>query len=58
VTDDLRDYVEKWLFRANEDIAAIDRLIQSDPQAYTSSICFHAQQAARGGLKRLGVCGW
>jgi len=29
VTDNLRDYVEKWLFRANADIAVVDRLEQS-----------------------------
>ncbi len=49
--DDLRDYVEKWLFRANEDVAVIDRLTQSEPQAYASSICFHAQQAVEKSLK-------
>ncbi len=53
MTDDLRDYVEKWLFRANEDLAVIDRLIQSDPQAYASTICFHAQQAVEKYLKAL-----
>lgn len=53
MTDDLKDYVEKWSFRANEDIAVIDRLMQSDPQAYTSSICFHAQQAVEKHLKAL-----
>jgi hypothetical protein len=31
VIDDLNDYVDKWLFRADEDVAVIDELIQSDP---------------------------
>jgi len=53
VTDNLRDYVEKWLFRANEDIAVIDRLEQSGAQAYASTICFHAQQAVEKYLKSL-----
>ncbi len=49
----LRDYVEKWLFRAQEDVDVIDRLIECDPQAYASSICFHAQQAVEKYLKAL-----
>jgi HEPN domain-containing protein len=53
VNDNLRDYVEKWLFRANEDLAVIDSLIQTDPQAYASTICFHAQQAVEKYLKAL-----
>jgi HEPN domain-containing protein len=53
MNDDLKDYVDKWLFRANEDLAVIDRLIQTDPQAYTSTICFHAQQAVEKYLKAL-----
>ncbi len=53
MTDDLKDYVDKWLFRADEDIAVIDRLIQSDPEAYASTICFHAQQAVEKYLKAL-----
>jgi HEPN domain-containing protein len=51
--DDLNDYIDKWLFRADEDIAVIDRLLQSDPQAYASTICFHAQQAVEKYLKAL-----
>jgi HEPN domain-containing protein len=53
MNDDLRDYVEKWLFRANEDLAVIDRLLQTDPEAYASTICFHAQQAVEKYLKAL-----
>jgi len=53
VIDDLDDYIEKWLFRADEDVAVIDELIQSDPQAYASTICFHAQQLDHLDLKSL-----
>lgn len=51
--DDLGDYIDKWLFRADEDVAVIDELVQSDPQAYASTICFHAQQAVEKYLKAL-----
>jgi HEPN domain-containing protein len=51
--DDLQDYVDKWLFRADEDMAVIDQLLRSDPQAYASTICFHAQQAVEKYLKAL-----
>lgn len=53
MTDNLRDYVDKWLFRADEDIAVIDRLVQAGAEAYTSTICFHAQQAVEKYLKAL-----
>jgi len=56
MNDDLKDYVDKWLFRADEDLAVIDRLIQTDPQAYASTICFHAQQAVEKYLKALLAC--
>lgn len=32
MTDDLRDYVEKWIFRADEDIAVIGRLVQASAE--------------------------
>jgi HEPN domain-containing protein len=51
--DDLNDYVDKWLFRADEDIAVVDRLMQTDAQAYASTVCFHAQQAVEKYLKAL-----
>jgi len=53
VIDDLNDYVDQWLFRTDEDIAVIDELLQSDPQAYASTICFHAQQAVEKYRKAL-----
>ncbi len=49
--DDLKDYIQKWLFRADEDIAVIDHISKPDPAAYASSICFHAQQAVEKYLK-------
>jgi len=45
------EYIRNWLFRANEDIAVINSLIESGIQYYTSSICFHAQQATEKFLK-------
>ena len=53
--DDLQDYMNKWIFRADEDLAVIDRLSGSDLSAYSSSICFHAQQAVEKYLKALLV---
>ena len=38
------------------DLAVIDRLIQTDPQEYASTICFHAQQAVEKYLKALLAC--
>jgi hypothetical protein len=40
------EYLKNWLFRANEDIAVIDSLEDSGAEKYTSTICFHAQQAS------------
>jgi HEPN domain-containing protein len=45
------EYIKNWLFRANEDIAVIDNLINSGIENYTSTICFHAQQASEKFLK-------
>jgi HEPN domain-containing protein len=45
------DYISKLLFRANEDIAVMNNLINSEPEFYTSTICFHAQQASEKYLK-------
>jgi HEPN domain-containing protein len=51
MTKDQDDYLKNWLFRANEDIAVIISLFNSDPEYYASTICFHAQQAAEKFLK-------
>ena len=45
------DYIKSWLFRANEDIAVIDSLINAGIESYTSTISFHAQQASEKFLK-------
>lgn len=45
------EYIQNWLFRANEDIAVIHNLVKSGVEYYTSTICFHAQQAAEKFLK-------
>ena len=45
------EYIKNWLFRANEDLAVINSLVNSGAENYTSSICFHAQQASEKFLK-------
>lgn len=45
MTKDQNEYLTNWLFRAEEDIAVIDSLYKIDPILYSSTICFHAQQA-------------
>lgn len=45
------EYLKNWLFRAEEDIAVIDSLNNTDPVLYASTICFHAQQAVEKFLK-------
>lgn len=51
MTKDKSEYIKNWLFRANEDIAVIESLSGLDLEYYTSTICFHAQQAAEKYLK-------
>src|ERR1035437_2434169 len=51
MTNDQNDYLRNWIFRANEDIAVIDKLFESGPDLFASSICFHAQQAVEKFLK-------
>lgn len=46
MTKDKAKYIKNWLFRANEDIAAIKSLVNAGTEYYTSSICFHAQQTS------------
>ena len=38
MTNDQNDYLRNWIFRANEDIAVIDKLFESDPELFASSI--------------------
>ena len=51
MTRDKAEYIKNWLFRANEDIAVIKSLVNDGDEFYTSSICFHAQQASEKFLK-------
>ena len=51
MTKEQNDYLATWLFRANEDIAVIENLYNSDPETFASTICFHAQQAVEKFLK-------
>jgi HEPN domain-containing protein len=51
MTEGESEYIRNWLFRANEDIAVIESLVRSGAEYYTSSICFHAQQASEKFLK-------
>jgi HEPN domain-containing protein len=45
------EYIQNWLFRAKEDISVIESLISVNLEYYTSTICFHAQQAVEKYLK-------
>jgi HEPN domain-containing protein len=45
------DYIKNWLYRAREDLAVMKDLHNSNPSGYTSTICFHAQQAVEKYLK-------
>jgi len=51
MTKDKAEYIKNWLFRTNEDIAVIENLVNAGAEYYTSSICFHAQQASEKFLK-------
>jgi HEPN domain-containing protein len=51
MTRERAEYIRNWLFRANEDIAVINNLVAAGAEYYTSSICFHAQQASEKFLK-------
>lgn len=45
------EYIRNWLYRAREDIAVMEKLGESGIGFYTSTICFHAQQAVEKYLK-------
>jgi HEPN domain-containing protein len=51
MTSDQKEYLKNRLFRANEDILVIENLFESEPEMFSSSICFHAQQAVEKFLK-------
>lgn len=45
------EYLNNWIYRAREDISVMERLADSGIEYYTSTICFHAQQAVEKYLK-------
>lgn len=45
------EYLKNWIYRAREDVRVIENLAGTDMQSYTSTICFHAQQAVEKYLK-------
>ncbi len=45
MTDEEKEYLKQWLYRANEDISVVDALSNQQTEFYTSTICFHCQQA-------------
>ena len=51
MTQDKREYLKNWLIRAKEDYSVIGSLVDSGIEFYTSTICFHAQQAVEKYLK-------
>ncbi len=51
MTRDRAEYIRNWLLRANEDISVITSLVNAGAEDYTSTICFHAQQASEKFLK-------
>ena len=51
MTKEKSEYIKNWLFRANEDISVIESLASINFEYYTSTICFHAQQASEKFLK-------
>jgi HEPN domain-containing protein len=46
-----KEYIHNWIFRAREDISVIENLEKSGIEYYSSTICFHAQQAVEKYLK-------
>lgn len=51
MTKEEKQYLQQWLYRANEDINVIKALSNEQIQLYTSTICFHCQQAVEKFLK-------
>lgn len=44
------EYINQWLFKANEDLLVVSKLTEFEIIA-TSSVCFHCQQAVEKFLK-------
>ncbi len=51
MTPEQKEYIRNWLDRANEDVSVIQALAKDNIEFYTSSICFHCQQAVEKYLK-------
>ncbi|MFO7933855.1 MAG: HEPN domain-containing protein [Bacteroidales bacterium] len=51
MTNERQEYIRNWIYRAREDIAVMENLEISGIEYYTSTICFHAQQAVEKYLK-------
>jgi len=51
MTRDKSEYLQHWLFRADEDMDVLNNLVKSGASKYTSTICFHAHQAVEKYLK-------
>ena len=51
MTKEKSDYIKNWLYRAREDVAVMKELHDSNQESFTSTICFHAQQAVEKYLK-------
>ena len=45
------EYLNNWIYRAREDISVMENLAKAGIEYYTSTICFHAQQAVEKYLK-------
>ncbi|HUS86009.1 MAG TPA: HEPN domain-containing protein [Bacteroidales bacterium] len=45
------EYLNNWIYRAREDISVMENLAKTGIEYYTSTICFHAQQAVEKYLK-------
>ncbi|MCF8346928.1 MAG: HEPN domain-containing protein [Bacteroidales bacterium] len=45
------EYIRNWIFRAREDLSVIESLEKAGLEFYTSTICFHSQQAVEKYLK-------
>ncbi len=55
MTNDEKQYLQQWLYRANEDINVMLTLSRENIDSYTSTICFHCQQAVEKFLKAILV---
>lgn len=45
------EYLNNWIYRVREDISVMEKLASAGIEFYTSTICFHAQQAVEKYLK-------